>query len=238
MTAPTRKRPSGPFASRARPRCALLEGVTAEQLERRGTFAEYGPLTLRSLVHYLASHDLQHLACMDWLLGQLHAEASASDRLPAPASPCAHGSHPRPSLVRGPARPGPRGRRPPGRVGRCRRAARDAARDARARSRAAAGRRGRQREGSRAAARRSRGERDGARVPRAGADAHAVPAHHGVAEGAARRVHAAHGAAGHAPATGPRSCRRARSSCGCRPRRVSRNCSCACRRDPRSRCPP
>ena len=52
-----------------------LEGVTAEQLGRRGTFAEYGPLTLRSLVHYLASHDQQHLACMDWLLGKLHAEA-------------------------------------------------------------------------------------------------------------------------------------------------------------------
>lgn len=51
----------------------VLESVTAEQLERRGTFAEYGPLTLRSLIHYLASHDLQHLACMDWLLGQLHA---------------------------------------------------------------------------------------------------------------------------------------------------------------------
>ena len=50
-----------------------LESVTAEQLDRRGTFAEYGPLTLQSLVHYLASHDHQHLACMDWLLGQLHA---------------------------------------------------------------------------------------------------------------------------------------------------------------------
>lgn len=53
----------------------VLEGLGAEQLERRGTFAEYGPLTLRSLVHYLASHDHQHLACLDWLLGQLHAEA-------------------------------------------------------------------------------------------------------------------------------------------------------------------
>jgi hypothetical protein len=51
----------------------LLRGVTADQWERRGTFAEYGPLTLQSLVHYLASHDLQHLACMDWLLGQLCA---------------------------------------------------------------------------------------------------------------------------------------------------------------------
>ena len=53
----------------------MLEGVTAAQLDRRGTFAEYGPLTLQSLIHYLASHDHQHLACMDWLLGKVHAEA-------------------------------------------------------------------------------------------------------------------------------------------------------------------
>lgn len=51
----------------------ILKGVTAEQLERRGTFGEYGPITLRSLVHYLSSHDLQHLACIEWLLGQIHA---------------------------------------------------------------------------------------------------------------------------------------------------------------------
>lgn len=51
----------------------ILGNVTQEQLGRRGTFGEYGPLTLRSLVHYLASHDSSHLACMDWLLGQIHA---------------------------------------------------------------------------------------------------------------------------------------------------------------------
>jgi RimJ/RimL family protein N-acetyltransferase len=51
----------------------LLHDVSAEQLGRRGTFAEYGPLTLRSLVHYLVSHDHQHLACLDWLLGRIHA---------------------------------------------------------------------------------------------------------------------------------------------------------------------
>jgi hypothetical protein len=51
----------------------LLQGMTEEQLARRGTFAEYGALTLKSLVHYLASHDNQHLACMDWLLGQIDA---------------------------------------------------------------------------------------------------------------------------------------------------------------------
>ena len=58
--------------------CELLQGVTAEQLSRRGTFGEYGPLTLRSLVHYLASHDYQHLACMDWLIGQIHAAGGFS----------------------------------------------------------------------------------------------------------------------------------------------------------------
>lgn len=50
-----------------------LEGLTSSELNRRGTFGEYGALTLRSLVHYLAKHDLQHLACLEWLLGQLHA---------------------------------------------------------------------------------------------------------------------------------------------------------------------
>ena len=51
----------------------LLGDLTAERLARRGVFTGYGPLTLRSLVHYLASHDHQHLACMDWLLGRIHA---------------------------------------------------------------------------------------------------------------------------------------------------------------------
>jgi hypothetical protein len=52
---------------------ALLRALTPAQLLRSGTFAEYGSLTLRSLVHYLSSHDCQHLACMDWLLGKLHS---------------------------------------------------------------------------------------------------------------------------------------------------------------------
>jgi hypothetical protein len=51
----------------------LLEGLTPDQLERRGTFAEYGELSLKSLVHYLSMHDSLHLACFDWLLGQLHS---------------------------------------------------------------------------------------------------------------------------------------------------------------------
>jgi hypothetical protein len=51
----------------------LLGRVTPAQWTRRATFGEYGDLTLTSLVHYLASHDHQHLACMDWLLGKIHA---------------------------------------------------------------------------------------------------------------------------------------------------------------------
>lgn len=57
---------------------ALLEGLTAAQCERVGTFGEYGAVTLRSLAHYLASHDFQHLACIEWLLGQYSAVVSRS----------------------------------------------------------------------------------------------------------------------------------------------------------------
>lgn len=53
----------------------LLEGLTSAQLDRRGTFAEYGALSLRSLVHYLSMHDQLHLACFEWLLGQIHSAA-------------------------------------------------------------------------------------------------------------------------------------------------------------------
>jgi hypothetical protein len=53
-------------------------GVTLERLGvldetalgRAGEFAEYGRLTLRGLVHYLRSHDQQHLACLQWLAGK------------------------------------------------------------------------------------------------------------------------------------------------------------------------
>jgi len=66
-------------AARART-VALLTGLSAAQCERRGSFGEYGSVTLRSLVHYLASHDFQHLACMDWLLGQIFATGEVSGR--------------------------------------------------------------------------------------------------------------------------------------------------------------
>ena len=51
----------------------LLRGLSARQLQRQGTFEEYGPVTVEGLVHYLCSHDQQHLAGMQWLLGKMQA---------------------------------------------------------------------------------------------------------------------------------------------------------------------
>jgi DinB superfamily len=52
---------------------ALLASLTPEQFNRRASFEGYGTLTLRSLVHCLCSHDQQHLAGLQWLLGKLEA---------------------------------------------------------------------------------------------------------------------------------------------------------------------
>ena len=52
---------------------ALLSRLTPEQFERTGEFDGYGSLTVRGLVHYLCSHDQQHLAGMQWLLGKIDA---------------------------------------------------------------------------------------------------------------------------------------------------------------------
>ncbi len=51
----------------------LLSGLTPEQLMRPAVFEDYGPLTLRSLAHYLCSHDQQHLAGLQWLLGKIES---------------------------------------------------------------------------------------------------------------------------------------------------------------------
>ena len=51
----------------------LLASLTPEQFKRTAVFEGYGPLSLRSLVHYLCSHDQQHLAGLQWLLGKIEA---------------------------------------------------------------------------------------------------------------------------------------------------------------------
>jgi hypothetical protein len=51
----------------------MISGLTEAQLARTAVFEGYGPLTLRSLIHYLCSHDQQHLSGLQWLLGKADA---------------------------------------------------------------------------------------------------------------------------------------------------------------------
>ena len=51
----------------------MISGLSDAQLARTAVFEGYGPLTLRSLIHYLCSHDQQHLAGLQWLLGKADA---------------------------------------------------------------------------------------------------------------------------------------------------------------------
>lgn len=51
----------------------ILAGIPPQALARTAEFEGYGALTLRSLVHYLCSHDQQHLAGLQWLLGKIDA---------------------------------------------------------------------------------------------------------------------------------------------------------------------
>ena len=53
----------------------LLATVSQSQWERVADFEDYGLVTLRGLVHYLCSHDQQHLAGLQWLCGKITAPA-------------------------------------------------------------------------------------------------------------------------------------------------------------------
>lgn len=61
------------FRETRRQTVALIAGLAPEQFDRTAVFEGYGPLWLRSLVHYFCSHDQQHLAGLQWLLGKLEA---------------------------------------------------------------------------------------------------------------------------------------------------------------------
>ena len=63
------------FRQARRRTVAIVERLTPEQLERPATFEGYGPVTLRALIHYLCSHDQQHLAGLQWLLGKIRSQA-------------------------------------------------------------------------------------------------------------------------------------------------------------------
>ena len=49
----------------------LLSTVRPEEWQRTARFEGYGSVTLRALVHYLCSHDQQHLSGLQWLLGKI-----------------------------------------------------------------------------------------------------------------------------------------------------------------------
>jgi hypothetical protein len=57
---------------------ALIAGLGDAELGRPGSFEGYGRLTLKALIHYLCSHDLQHLSGIQWLLGQIDSEPLAA----------------------------------------------------------------------------------------------------------------------------------------------------------------
>nr|WP_321169921.1 DinB family protein [uncultured Roseateles sp.] len=66
------------FAAAREETLAVLATITPEQLQRRARFEGYGPLTFKSLIHYLCSHDQQHLAGLQWVLGQYDAAQLAA----------------------------------------------------------------------------------------------------------------------------------------------------------------
>ncbi len=53
----------------------LIEGLSEKELMRAGNFEGYGQLTVKALVHYLCSHDQQHLSGLQWLLGKVVSNA-------------------------------------------------------------------------------------------------------------------------------------------------------------------
>ena len=53
----------------------IVEGLTPAQLARTAVFEGYGRVTVQGLIHYLCSHDQQHLAGLQWLLGKMGSRA-------------------------------------------------------------------------------------------------------------------------------------------------------------------
>lgn len=51
----------------------LLHELDDDDFKLKAEFEGYGQVTLKGLIHYLASHDQQHLAGLQWLLGRYTA---------------------------------------------------------------------------------------------------------------------------------------------------------------------
>jgi len=51
----------------------ILRDLDDARLRRPAVFEGYGRTSLRGLIHYLCSHDQQHLSGLQWLLGKIDA---------------------------------------------------------------------------------------------------------------------------------------------------------------------
>jgi hypothetical protein len=56
----------------------MIGNMSDLDLRRSATFEGYGKVTTRALIHYLCSHDQQHIAGLQWLLGKIEARSAAS----------------------------------------------------------------------------------------------------------------------------------------------------------------
>jgi DinB superfamily len=66
------------FAEAREETLRMIRALDGSELARAGSFGEYGEVTLGGLLHYLQSHDQQHLACLAWLAGKLASESGAA----------------------------------------------------------------------------------------------------------------------------------------------------------------
>lgn len=48
-----------------------IASMTSKELARTAEFEEYGRVTVKGLIHFLCSHDQQHLSGLQWLLGKV-----------------------------------------------------------------------------------------------------------------------------------------------------------------------
>ena len=60
----------------------IISGLSEDELSRVAVF-ENKPVTLAGLIHFLCSHDFQHLAGLQWLLGKMNAEKASVQSNPA-----------------------------------------------------------------------------------------------------------------------------------------------------------
>jgi hypothetical protein len=53
----------------------MIAVLSPPHLARKAEFEDYGDTTLKGLIHYLCSHDQQHLAGLQWIMGKIQTAA-------------------------------------------------------------------------------------------------------------------------------------------------------------------